>query len=148
MKYLVLIARLFLGGLFIYASLYKIIDPESFAQSIRNYQLLPPETTNVVALTLPWIEFIAGALLILGVETKPAALVIVGMLAAFSVGLIRAWWIGLNIDCGCFSATESGTGDITPLTIVRDSSLILVGLLILFGDKGRFALRPGPSSSA
>ena len=63
MKYLTLAARLFIGGLFIYASIYKIGDPANFAVSIRNYMIVPPSWSNILALTLPWIEIGAGGLL-------------------------------------------------------------------------------------
>jgi len=35
------VARLILGGLFIYASLDKIAQPAQFARAIESYQLLP-----------------------------------------------------------------------------------------------------------
>ena len=87
MRYLVLFAaRLVIGGLFLYASLYKIQDPAAFAVSIRNYGILPADWSNVAALTLPWIEIIAGSFLILGIHIKPSALLTTGMLAVFFGG--------------------------------------------------------------
>ena len=51
MKYLTLAARLIIGGLFVYASIHKIIDPAEFAASIRNYMIVPPTWSNILALT-------------------------------------------------------------------------------------------------
>jgi len=140
MKYLVLAARLFIGGLFIYASVYKIFDPAEFAQSIRNYLILPTAWTNIVGITLPWIEFVAGLLLILGIETAAAALIITGMLAVFLPALFYAYFTGLDIACGCFSAAANSAGKITILTLLRDSSLLLVVLFILVANRGHFQL--------
>ena len=56
MKWITLLARLLIGSLFIYASIYKIFDPSAFAASIRNYGLIPPIYSNLIALTLPWLE--------------------------------------------------------------------------------------------
>jgi len=140
-KYLVLLARLLIGGLFVYASVHKILDPASFGQAVRNYQFLPPAWTNLVAIVLPWIEIIAGALLILGFQTKPSALVITGLMAAFLVGLFHAYVIGLDINCGCFSHDLGSPGSITPLTLIRDSSLLIVCLFILVADRGSLSIR-------
>ena len=59
--------RLILGGVFALASLDKIIFPLAFAKSISNYQILPEQFVNLVAVTLPWVELILGALLIFGI---------------------------------------------------------------------------------
>lgn len=143
MRYLVLAARLGIGALFIYASIYKIFDPGDFSQAIRNYMLLPPEWTNIVAIILPWIEFITGSLLILGIQTRPAALVTTGLLAVFLVVLVYAYSIGLDIDCGCFSSAKESSGRIGPDTLLRDAGIFLVSLFILLADRGSFSIAPG-----
>jgi uncharacterized membrane protein YphA (DoxX/SURF4 family) len=148
LKYVVLVARVVLGGLFIYASIYKVLDPASFAQSVRNYMILPPELSNLTAMTLPWIELVAGTLLVLGIWTRPAALVITCLLIMFIPALFYVWSIGLDINCGCFSSASTSEGRISLLTIVRDSSLILVALFVLFADRGHFSLGERPRGSA
>ena len=87
MKYLVLGARLLIGCVFLYASIHKIIEPAQFAQDIRNYQILWPALSNIAALTLPWIEFVAGSFLILGIFTRPAAFIATGLLVVFLAAL-------------------------------------------------------------
>lgn len=140
MKYLVLAARLLIGGLFVYASFHKILDPADFAQAIRNYQLAPVELTNVAAVVLPWIELIAGALLILGIQTRPSAVITTCLLAVFLVGLYRAYFIGLDISCGCFSSASSSSGHIDALTLARDSMLFLISFVIVVADRGTFSV--------
>jgi uncharacterized membrane protein YphA (DoxX/SURF4 family) len=140
MKYLLLAARLLIGGLFVYASVHKIVDPEAFAQSIRNYQMIPPEWTNISALILPWIELIAGVFLILGVLTKPSALITTSLMAIFLVALFYAYTMGLDIDCGCFTSDPSSPGRINALTLTRDSSFFLISFVILLWDRGSFSL--------
>ena len=149
MKYLVLAARLFIGGLFIYASVHKILDPAEFAQATRNYLILPTAWTNIVAITLPWIEFVAGLLIILGIETAAAALVISGMLAVFLPALFYAYFTGLDIACGCFSSSANSAGKITIVTLLRDSLILLIVLFILVADRGHFQLiRSGQTREA
>ncbi len=151
MKYLVLAARLLVGGLFVYASIHKILDPADFAVSIRNYMIIPLEWSNIAALALPWIEVTAGSFLILGIQTRPSALLTTGMMAVFVGAMMYAYSIGLDIDCGCFSSSASSSGKIGLLQIVRDSSLFFVSLLIVLADRGDFGifgLRPSSASAA
>jgi len=139
-KYLILAARLLIGGLFIYASIYKILDPASFAVSIRNYTILPEAWSNVAAMTLPWIEFIAGVLLVAGVQTRPSAFLTTCLLAIFFGAVVYAFSIGLDIDCGCFSSAVSSKGKVGLYDIVRDAALFLVSLLIVVKDSGDLSL--------
>jgi len=139
-KYFVLAGRLVIGGLFLYASINKIFDPAGFASSIRNYMILPPEWSNVAALILPWIEVIAGAFLIVGVQIKPSALLTTGMLALFFVAIVYAFSVGLDIDCGCFSTKPDSPGRVGIYHIIRDGTLFLVSFFVLAADKGDFGL--------
>ena len=65
--WLTLIARLFLGGVFIYASVDKILHPDDFAHAVYNYQILPNGLINLTALVLPWLELLLGICLLTGV---------------------------------------------------------------------------------
>ncbi len=124
-----LVARIVLGGVFIYASLDKIKHPELFAEAVYNYQLSPGVAVNLVALWLPWLELLSGGLLVLGVWVRGSTLILSGLmvvfLAALGINLAR----GLDIHCGCF--TTQGSGPMTILTLFRDS-LFLVLALYLF----------------
>jgi len=142
LKYLTLAARLLIGSLFVYASVHKILDPAGFAIAVRNYLIIPPAWSNVVALTLPWVEISAGLFLIAGIQTKPSALLTTAMLGVFLAALIHAYAIGLDIDCGCFSSAGSSPGKIGIYHLVRDSALFLTSLFILLADRGEFSL-PG-----
>lgn len=144
MKYLALTARLLIGSLFVYASVHKIVDPVDFAASIRNYMIVPPAWSNVLAITLPWIEIGAGGLLILGIQTRPAALLTTGMLGVFLGALVYAYSIGLDIDCGCFSSASSSAGRVDIYHLVRDTSLFLISMFIMLGDRGGFSLSGFP----
>jgi putative oxidoreductase len=144
MKYITLAARLLIGSLFVYASIHKIIDPLDFSASIRNYTIVPPSWSNILALTLPWIEIGAGGFLIFGIQTRPSALLTTGMLGVFLIAVTYAYSIGLDIDCGCFSSAASSTGRVGLYHLVRDSSLFLISLFILIADKGDFSISGFP----
>ncbi len=73
--YLSLLSRLLVGGMFIYAAYYKVIDPAAFAKSIWYYHLVWGKLINLMALVMPWIELTIGVALILGFWVKGATLV-------------------------------------------------------------------------
>lgn len=136
-RYAILIFRILIGVIFVVASIHKIIDPTEFAVSVRNYMILPPAWSNFVALTLPWVELFAGLLLILGIQTKPAALLTTTMLGVFFAAVIYAYIIGLDIDCGCFTSSGSSEGRVGIYHIVRDGVLLVISAGILSLDQGR-----------
>ena len=121
-------ARWILGLTFIYASYHKILAPADFAKIVYGYDLFPYDAINLIAIILPFIELIAGLALILGIYSRPAVLMINGMLMAFiiilSVNLIR----GHEFNCGCFSVKESGYLSSAGPTLVRDIIYLMLGL--------------------
>ncbi len=140
MKYIVMLARLIIGGLFVYASWYKVIDPAAFAPAVRNYLILPPAYSNFTALTLPWIELFAGLFLIVGIQVRPSAFLTTAMLAIFLGAISYAYSIGLDIDCGCFGSATESQGKIGPYHLLRDTTLLLVSFAIVAFDKGDFGI--------
>jgi putative oxidoreductase len=137
---LVFLSRLILAGLFIYASYDKIFNPLSFAGIIHNYRLVGPSLINIPAIILPWIEFIAGALLIIGYKPRSADLIIGGMLIMYIFMLAITAHRGINISCGCFS-TAAGVKSNLILRIIEDVGMLFVSLHILIFYKARFHSR-------
>ncbi len=135
--WITLICRLVLGGVFVIASLHKIIDSQDFAFAIYNYRLLPESLINVVAIALPWLELLAGLAVIFGFGTRGAALILAGLVAIFALALGISLARGLDITCGCFS---SEGGKITGLYLIRDLGLFVIALQVLLFYKGHFSL--------
>jgi len=132
-KYLLFIFRLILGFVFIYSGIEKIINPTGFSEAVSNYKLLPDIFINFFAIILPWIELIAGLLLLFGIAVRENSLIINSLLivfiAAITIGLIR----GLNIDCGCFGT--SGGAKIGFTKLLENIILLLLGIfLMMFGS--------------
>lgn len=130
-KYLLLIIRIILGFVFIYAGAEKISDPEAFAISISNYRLLPTAAINFFAITLPWIELVAGILLIFGIAVKENSSILFSMLLVFTIAIVLSLFRGLSIDCGCF-----GKGTQIGLYKLGENTLMIIGtfLLMIFGS--------------
>ena len=127
-KTALLIFRLVLGGLFVYAGVVKVFDPLDFAQNIRNYDLVGQSLSFIAAIVLPWLEILAGAFLIAGVWKRGAALVISGLLVFFIILTAVTMIRGLDIDCGCFGALSRKAGW---SVVLEDLALLYLGLCIL-----------------
>jgi uncharacterized membrane protein YphA (DoxX/SURF4 family) len=107
-KYLLFLFRVIVGFVFIYAGILKISDPEGFSDAINNYDLLPLSFVNFFAITLPWIEVVAGLFLLFGVSVKENSFIISVLLIVFILAIVISLGRGLDIECGCFG-TSSGT---------------------------------------
>jgi uncharacterized membrane protein YphA (DoxX/SURF4 family) len=134
----IFVLRVLLGGLFVYSSADKVLDPERFAIAARAYQLLPLSLTNVFALVLAWSELLAGIMLIFGVQTRRAAAALFLLLAMFTIAIATAIVRGLVIDCGCFG--NEGGARTGYLVILRNLFLITATLMVMRFESGFFDL--------
>jgi len=127
---LVLMCRLIVGGVFIFASLDKLQHPNAFALVIHHYRLVPYGLLHPFAMLLPMLELIVGVALVLGIKQRGAALICVLMNLMFMGAISLALYRGLDISCGCFN-TDGGHG--VGLTLLwRDALLLLACLPPLF----------------
>ena len=133
-KTLLVIFRLVLGGLFVYAGVVKVLDPLDFAQNIRNYRLVGQSLSFMAAAVLPWLEILAGAALAAGFWKRASALIISGLLVFFIVLTLVTIARGLDVECGCFGALsrKSGFG-----VILEDLGMLFMGLCLLFAPAKR-----------
>ncbi len=127
---LLLATRLFLGILFVYASIDKIMNPGPFSETVLNYHLLPEATVNLFALWLPVTEFVVGLLLLAGIWSKAASGIVFAMLCMFLIAIVQGVVRGIDTHCGCFTQGGKGT-PISYLTILRDIAFLAVSGLSL-----------------
>src|ERR1043166_8256114 len=129
MKWVLLLLRVILGTIFIFAALPKIQDPPSFAHLVYNYKLLPLTTINMVALVLPWLELICGVFLIFGIWKRTVASVVAVLLVIFIAGIATNLAQGNAIQCGCFGHAATKT----TAQLIRDMKLDLLRDAVLLG---------------
>jgi uncharacterized membrane protein YphA (DoxX/SURF4 family) len=135
-----LVLRLLLGLVFVYASLDKIANPSGFARIVYQWQILGPVPANVVAVTLPWVELVAGLLLVLGVWRRDAALVLAVLLVVFLGAATSVLARGIDVEnCGCTSVTEAAAGAWPPVWtrgvgwFLITRNLLLLGAALVLG---------------
>ena len=124
----VVVLRVVLAGIFIYAGYIKLRDPwQLFAASIASYEIVPMWMGEIVAKAFPWVEVAIGIGLLIGRRLlPPSALVTALLLVFFNVMLWRAFLQGKEIDCGCFGPGEA----LTWKTLVRDGSMLAGALVV------------------
>ncbi len=104
-------AQIVAGLIFLASALAKVADLPAFAVSIHNFRLdpiVPMVATNLLAMTIPWIELIAGLALVGGVRPRAGAIVYTVLLSVFTLGVVAAMARGLSFDCGCFGKASAG----------------------------------------
>jgi len=123
-------AQIVAGLIFLASALAKIADLSAFAGSIHNFHLepfVPMAATNLLAITIPWIELIAGLALVGGVRPRAGAVVYTVLLAVFTIGVISAMARGLSFDCGCFG--KAGAGPVGAKKLAENLVMIAVGVI-------------------
>jgi uncharacterized membrane protein YphA (DoxX/SURF4 family) len=146
-----LVARLILGGAFIFAAGAKILDPPAFAHEISNFRLIPGSLVNAAALWLPWVEMLTGLALIAGIWRKISAILLGALLLAFVAALSINLARGRAVDCGCFGSsktprtTEQRLADMR-IAIGRDVLLLALLVPILAKSRRDESRPPTPDS--
>jgi len=123
------IARVVLGGAFIYAGARKVTDVTAFSDAIAGFRVLPSALVMPVALTFPVLEILLGVMVLLPASRLPRAgslgLALLNLL--FIAVLASAWIRGLDVNCGCFGFDWAPSSEWKlPLAIARD--LVLLAL--------------------
>jgi uncharacterized membrane protein YphA (DoxX/SURF4 family) len=143
-RVLVLVGRLVLAGIFLFAS-YSKMKPQipvpwsvnsietslsMFAMQVDSYQMLPPSQVLRVSHFLPPFELFLGLWLLSGLAPRASTTVTLLVLTAFFGLMIRTYALGLSINCGCFGTAEQ----VGPRKIIEDGSFFVFALLVTAGS--------------
>jgi putative oxidoreductase len=143
---IILVLRLVLAAVFIYAAFQKIGKPLAFADEIRMYRILdigPP--LYIMAITLPWIELLCGISLLTGLFMRGSALVLLVLNAVFLVAVTTRTivimgeegieFLKVYFDCGCgFGATHAWK------KLLEDLIFMIFSVAIILAPRYRFVL--------
>ncbi len=130
-KYLVVIFRIIVGGVFIVAGVSKLIVPlEEFIAVADAWGILPDPWLTIYAWTLPWAEVLFGLGVLLGAWHRLSATMVGLMIVSFLVGIAINFFRGKElVDCGCFGQLFS-LGETFQDLWWRDIGLLLMTLWI------------------
>jgi uncharacterized membrane protein YphA (DoxX/SURF4 family) len=149
---LLLALRAGLGTLFVLSGAIKVdlaslaslpsSTPSAFAMAINKFEMgLSESTVTFLAWAIPWTEIVAGLALLLGVMTRGAAMIVAGLMVAFSVGIASVIMRDISTTCSCFGSirmicpTEVGT-----CHIVRNAGFAVTAAVIWALGPGRLSL--------
>jgi hypothetical protein len=136
-KIILLLIRLLVGGVFIYAGAVKAWETQDFARDIQHYSIIPwMDAVLLLAVYLPWLELSAGLAVVFRRLYLGGLIAIAGMTLIFTGALTSAWARGLDISCGCFGKTKESIRTNFPALLGRDLAL-LAGTFVLFAAEYR-----------
>jgi uncharacterized membrane protein YphA (DoxX/SURF4 family) len=108
---IVLVLRVVLGGLFLFAAYQKLFaspfSHQNFLEAIKAFRVLPatPDWDWLLigaTYAIPWVELLCGLALVAGFWTRSAALVIGLLLSVFIAGIVSVTLRKWHADCSCF----------------------------------------------
>jgi uncharacterized membrane protein YphA (DoxX/SURF4 family) len=134
----VTLLRVAVGALFVIAGGSKVGHADLFAAQIAAFGLVPHGLVAPMALLLPFFEVLLGGYLILGLYTRPAAIVAVVQLAIFATAIGSAVIRGLSLSCGCFGPHD-GTVTSWP-EVARDLLFAAIAAFVAWRGPGMLAL--------
>jgi uncharacterized membrane protein YphA (DoxX/SURF4 family) len=137
LEFIGLLARVFVGALFIYMGVMKALKPEEFLTLVRQYEMVSvPLILNSIAAALPWFEIFCGILLVAGIAVRGTALMVLLMLAPFTFIVLRRAltmsaaqalpFCAIEFDCGC----GNGIVPICPKLVENCLLMFLAGWLM------------------
>ena len=122
------LCRIGIGGMFIFASIFKIQDPHQFATLVAQYQFFSALhvdfVNNFFALVYPQFELWFGLAMIVSPFVKESAFAIFWMFVSFIIALAWALWNDLGITCGCFELEGAQDKAEAWTSLIRDIILI------------------------
>jgi len=134
-------ARLVLAGVWAWAGVAKLGNPDAAVRAVRAYDVMPEALVKPFAWGLPFVELALAVLLLFGLATRPAAWASVVLLLVFIGATASVWARGLQIDCGCFGGGGQATADSTRYLreLGRDGLFLCLAVLAAAGAPSRFA---------
>ena len=137
--YLILFARLALGGILILGGIGKLLDARNSADAVAaQVPFLPKALAGPAASMLPWIEIALGVLLVLGLGLLPVGLAASALMVFFTAIVTRDVLQNKRTTCSCFGRFSNE--NVSELTVVRDLFLVVLAGLIVIAPNRYLAL--------
>ncbi|HWZ24776.1 MAG TPA: MauE/DoxX family redox-associated membrane protein [Verrucomicrobiae bacterium] len=143
-RVIMLLGRVLLGAIFIYAGYSKAFLPNhtfwpffflkfsistnlaNFALQVEAFKLLPAWGVQFVAHVLPFTEIALGLLVLTGWKLRIWGVLLTAIMLGFFVVVLRAYLLHMDINCGCFATPEP----INLKKVLEDAGLSALALLM------------------
>lgn len=131
--------RIILGGLLVFAGILKLQDNTTLFESVAYIPWLSIGIKSLIIDYLPYLEIIAGSLLIFKIFDK-VVLPLNGLIyLSFLIFAIWGLSSGIEMDCGCFGDLDSSSfigtllgGEMGWRMVIRNSIFVLmIGFLFV-----------------
>jgi len=143
-RWLLIAGRLIIAGIFLYAGYEKVREPWlQFAISVESFKAVPDSWIQPIARILPWGEVALGLALLTSILTRWFALIATLLLTLFLGVGIRAYALGLIVDCGCFGVGNGGAIDVK--WFAEHIAMLSLGLAVTIGE---FLMARSPKENA
>lgn len=129
--WLVFTLRILVGVLFMVSGFAKLTGPsDAFLGSVLSYEIVRGQTAVFLAGLFPWLEFVVGVFLVLGLWTRQSVWVLWFLNTLFIAAAGSAILRKISVhDCGCFGS--SGFSMTLPQTLLLDMALWMGFLLLI-----------------
>lgn len=127
--------KVFLGALFIFSSIGKIIHPAKLMDAIEAYKMVPEIFVRPMAVVIPWVQVVAGLFFVFDVYAQSAAVIISGLLVMYTIAIAQAFARGFDIECGCFDLVEWMESKVGWFPIIRDLVFLAMSGSVFLFDK-------------
>jgi uncharacterized membrane protein YphA (DoxX/SURF4 family) len=127
-RVLLIAGQVILAAIFIVAGYAKLREPwPNFAVSINSFKMVPETWLEPMARYVPWAELLLGLAILSGILLRWSALIASLVLTVFFAVLIRAWSLGMQVDCGCFGSGEEPLG---PQRLAEEALMLTLALAV------------------
>jgi uncharacterized membrane protein YphA (DoxX/SURF4 family) len=133
------LARGTVGAVFLVAGLTKLRKPAAFEATVRQYRILPLAPAVILSHTLPYAEVAVGTMMVVGVLSIYASVVVTFMLLLFMTATLVRVRRGQALSCGCFGAGGNESGR---RVIARNIGLTMLTASSVVSPTGLFAVGP------
>jgi hypothetical protein len=117
--------------MFVYAAGLKFAYYDRAGGLLHAYSILPRQLALPAGFALPWIELLAGVLLLIGTLQPAGPLLATTLGAVFAYGSYRVLHRGASVPCGC-----AASGDRVSLaTLVRALVIAAAGVLVFLAGE-------------
>ena len=131
-RWLLLVLRLVLGGIFVTAGIAKLSNQAEFINAVIGYGILPDTLARAYGYALPWAELAIGCCLILGLFTRISSALVLPVALSFVIANSYAIYRQFQDDCGCFGALVPMS---YPVSLTLDVLMLLMAAVLLMGKE-------------